>query len=83
MNRRPQRYVKNLVKDRPTPRNSLNSLNSFDLEEWMNEQLAKWPNVSGNDTSSPPDLVFQFEWETYQVVAISAHFSFFNWRIEL
>ena len=80
MNRHPQRYIKNLVKDRPTPRNSLNS---FDLEEWMNEQLAKWPNVSGNDKSNPPDLLFAFDWNTYQVVTVYANFSFFNWRIEL
>ena len=83
MNRHAQRYVKNRVKDVPTPRNSFNSFNSFDLEEWMDEQLAKWPDISGNDTSSPPDLVFQFNWDTYQVVAVHANFSFFNWRIEL
>ncbi len=74
MKRNPQRFIKNLVKNRIKQDFSYD-----DLEEWVEEQLANWPSFEPNST----DLIFHYDYDTYQIVAITGHFSFFSWRIEL
>lgn len=71
------RFIKNQVKDRYIEEQ--NHKMKEDLEEWVEEQLANWPSFEGKNQ----DLIFHFDYDTYQIVAVTGHFSFWTWRIEL
>jgi hypothetical protein len=49
----------------------------MNLEEWAEEQLENWPDWDNRD------LIFEFDLNTYQVVAVYGYFSWWRWRIEL